>query len=433
MSHAMKSRPVIEVEGLGKEYVLGTNEQLGTGSFREMLTAIVTAPFYRLRRLSGQSELQDRIWALKDVSFSVNEGDVVGIIGRNGAGKSTLLKVLARITAPTKGRVRLQGRVASLLEVGTGFHLELTGRENIFLNGAILGMSGTEIRRKLDEIIDFSGMEQFLDTPAKRYSSGMLLRLAFAVAAHLEPEILLVDEVLTVGDAEFQRKCLGKMDAVAKSGRTILFVSHNLAVVGSLCPHVIWIDKGQIREAGPPAKVLGQYMSEGLGGSVGGTSQFSENPAKPFQLTRVQTINQNGIPCDSFSCDEPVLIECECRVREAVPGLYGYMAITKSDGILVMVSDSYDAQENPLDSVPPGCRRFRIVIPERTLAAGEYFVLLNFTSHRSKVGFNVDSPGTVARFRLDDYTTRRGNSRDGCFSTRVKWTFMSNEQVSPSI
>ena len=253
------SRPVISVHNLGKEYVIGARADRNA-TFAETLTATISAPFQRLRRLQGKVEPAERIWALKDVSFEVEQGEVVGIIGRNGAGKSTLLKVLSRITSPTEGRIEIRGRVASLLEVGTGFHGELTGRENIYLNGAILGMSRTEITRKFDEIVDFAGVEQFIDTPVKRYSSGMYLRLAFSVAAHLEPEILIVDEVLAVGDAEFQRKCLGKMREVSGEGRTVLFVSHNTAAVSDLCSEGVLLDHGRVRARGSVPVVLAQYL-----------------------------------------------------------------------------------------------------------------------------------------------------------------------------
>ena len=282
-------------------------------------------------------------------------------------------------------------------------------------------MSHAEIRSKLDEIVDFSGMEKFLDTPAKRYSSGMLVRLAFAVAAHLEPEILLVDEVLAVGDAEFQRKCLGKMDSVAKGGRTIVFVSHSMGVIANLCPRVIWMDAGKVRRIGPSAEVIGEYMAQGIGPEPGVVRQYDEDPAKPFQLLSARTVNDAGAHTQSFSCDDAVALECDVIVRESVPGLYGYLDISRTDGTSVMISDSYDAQENPLDSLSPGRHVLRIVVPARTLAAGEYFVLLNFTSHRSKTGFNVDSPGVVARFQLDDFSTRRGNAREGYFSTKLGW------------
>src|SRR6266516_2598450 len=232
------SEPIISVENLSKRYVLG-RQRSGDG-LRHALEGAMRNPLGWLKRKNGERKAKsEEIWALKDVSFEVKQGEVVGIVGRNGAGKSTLLKILSRITEPTEGRVRLRGRVASLLEVGTGFHQELTGRENIFLNGAILGMTKVEIRRRFDEIVAFSEIEKFLDTPVKRYSSGMYVRLAFAVAAHLEPEILLVDEVLAVGDAAFQKKCLGKMDDVARGGRTVLFVSHNMQAIAQLTERCI--------------------------------------------------------------------------------------------------------------------------------------------------------------------------------------------------
>ena len=252
--------PVISVENLSKRYLVGHRDERTMDerfpNFRDVLerhlrnAARKAADVARGRQVVQGDQIEE-FWALKDVSFEVQEGEVLGIIGRNGAGKSTLLKILSRIIEPTSGRVTLRGRVASLLEVGTGFHPELTGRENIFLNGAVLGMSRAEIRKKFDEIVAFAEIEKFLDTPVKRYSSGMYVRLAFAVAAHLEPEILIVDEVLAVGDAEFQKKCLGKMDEVSRrDGRTVLFVSHNMGVVTSLCPRVIWLDRGSVQAEG---------------------------------------------------------------------------------------------------------------------------------------------------------------------------------------
>ncbi len=255
-------RPAIQVQGLGKEYVIGAREK-APPSFREMLTDSLAAPLRRLRRLSGNVKADERFWALKDVGFEVRPGEVLGIIGRNGAGKSTLLKVLSRITAPTEGRVEIRGRIASLLEVGTGFHGELTGRENIYLNGAILGMSRREIDRRFDEIVAFAEVESFIDTPVKRYSSGMYVRLAFAVAAHLEADTLLVDEVLAVGDAEFQRKSLGKMKDVSGEGRTVLFVSHNMGMIGSLCDRCLLLDRGAVAALGEPRAVISEYFTGG--------------------------------------------------------------------------------------------------------------------------------------------------------------------------
>ncbi|HEY9089861.1 MAG TPA: ABC transporter ATP-binding protein [Anaerolineaceae bacterium] len=254
---------VISVENLSKAYRLG---QIGTGTLTRDLSVWWAKlrgkpnPMLKIGEKDHGNRDGETLWALKDVSFSLEQGEVLGIIGRNGAGKSTLLKVLSRVTAPTSGRVRAKGRIASLLEVGTGFHPELTGRENVYLNGAILGMTREEVNRKFDEIVDFSGVEQFIDTPVKRYSSGMYVRLAFAVAAHLEPEILLVDEVLAVGDAEFQKKCLGKMGEVAKEGRTVLFVSHNMGAIEALCPRSIMLSSGKVIQDGPSKKTIETYL-----------------------------------------------------------------------------------------------------------------------------------------------------------------------------
>jgi lipopolysaccharide transport system ATP-binding protein len=253
----------IQIEGLGKKYTL-RHERAGYKTFRETLVSGAQAIARRIRHpfSTRSSEDAEEFWALKDVNLEIRQGERIGIIGRNGAGKSTLLKILSRITEPTTGRVIIHGRVASLLEVGTGFHPELTGRENIYLNGAILGMRRSEIKRKFDEIVDFSGVEKFIDTPVKRYSSGMYVRLAFAVAAHLEPEILIVDEVLAVGDAEFQKKCMGKMEDVStREGRTVLFVSHNMGSVANLCHRGIFMSAGQIAFSGTANQAIAQYMA----------------------------------------------------------------------------------------------------------------------------------------------------------------------------
>jgi lipopolysaccharide transport system ATP-binding protein len=258
----LTAEPIIAVEALGKRYRLQhqqSREQYV--ALRDVIAQAVSAPLRRWRRRADPAAAED-FWALSEVSFDVREGEVLGIIGRNGAGKSTLLKILSRITEPTAGRVVMRGRAASLLEVGTGFHPELTGRDNIFLNGSILGMTRAEITRKFDAIVDFAGTERFLDTPVKRYSSGMYMRLAFAVAAHLESEILIVDEVLAVGDAEFQQKCLGKMGEVATSGRTVLFVSHQLATVENLCQRGLLLDRGRVKAAGPVRDVIAAYASD---------------------------------------------------------------------------------------------------------------------------------------------------------------------------
>jgi lipopolysaccharide transport system ATP-binding protein len=286
----------IRVEGLCKEYVIGGREK-DDRTFREAITDGIAAPLRRLRAIGQEPLPEERFWALKDVSFDVKPGEVIGIIGRNGAGKSTLLKILSRITAPTKGRVEIRGRVASLLEVGTGFHPELTGRENIYLNGAILGMSRAEITRKFDEIVDFSGVDKFLDTPVKRYSSGMYVRLAFAVAAHLEPEILIVDEVLAVGDMQFQKKCLGKMSLVANEGRTVVFVSHNTTALQELCNTAIWIEQGARKKIGTVGDVVTSYILH--------NTSFTASEVKLFDRPRVGR-SSNALRLNHFGFISPL-------------------------------------------------------------------------------------------------------------------------------
>jgi lipopolysaccharide transport system ATP-binding protein len=284
--------PIITVENLSKRYRIGRREPYLT--LRESLVRSASAPMRALRRVfdgdANGAAAEDYIWALSDVSFEVAPGEVLGVIGRNGAGKSTLLKILSRITEPTRGRVELYGRIGSLLEIGTGFHPELTGRENIYLSGAILGMRRAEIVRKFDEIVAFAEVEQFIDTPVKHYSSGMYLRLAFAVAAHLEPEILLVDEVLAVGDAAFQKKCIGKMGDVAREGRTVLFVSHNMASIESLCRSAMLIKDGRLHQLGSPREVVARYLATELQARGGVRSLLTHPGRRPGSVPTMAAI-----------------------------------------------------------------------------------------------------------------------------------------------
>jgi lipopolysaccharide transport system ATP-binding protein len=315
--------PIISAEGLSKEYHIGA----ARGSYstlRESLMATVRTPFRQLRGGPGDDET---VWALKDVSFEVLPGEVIGIIGRNGAGKSTLLKILSRITEPTTGRARIRGRVGSLLEVGTGFHPELTGRENIFLNGAVLGMKRSEVALKFDEIVAFAEVERFMDTPVKHYSSGMYMRLAFAVAAFVEPEILLIDEVLAVGDAEFQKKCLGKMGDVSRQGRTILFVSHNMTAVKSLCSRAMWLDAGRIVNAGETEGVITDYLQNGARITL--AQEWNDHDSAPggdkVRLHRV------SITALGQGADEPITVKTALELNAAfwnyLPGAFLSLSI----------------------------------------------------------------------------------------------------------
>lgn len=323
----------IKAENLSKRYRIGINEQRHDTVMGSITSWFKTplANFRRVQRLSHFSDddhsPQDVIWALKDASFEVKHGEVVGLIGRNGAGKSTLLKIVSRITEPTSGRGIINGRVSSLLEVGTGFHPDLTGRENIYLNGAILGMSKLEMNRKFDEIVEFSGVEKFIDTPVKRYSSGMHVRLAFAVAAHLEPEILLIDEVLAVGDASFQKKCLGKMEEVAQGGRTILFVSHNLQAVMGLCPRAILFDNGKIQADGPVAEVTQRYLNSLSEGLIN-----YENKDQGLVIQRVILKNAEGKETFQFSPGEDLIVEVWFRAERRIEKPYFALVVQSAIG-----------------------------------------------------------------------------------------------------
>jgi ABC-2 type transport system ATP-binding protein/lipopolysaccharide transport system ATP-binding protein len=350
-------RNAIEVEGLSKRYLLG--EDHGQ-NLRETLTAMV--------RRRGQRSDRSEVWSLSDVSFEVPEGSAVGVIGRNGAGKSTLLKVLTRITEPTRGVSRTRGRVGSLLEVGTGFHPELTGRENVFLNGAILGMGRSAIRQTFDQIVEFAGVEKFLDTPVKRYSSGMYLRLAFAVAAHLDADILLVDEVLAVGDAEFQRKCLGRMASVEREGRTVMFVSHNLDAIVRLCPTTLWLDRGQVVAYGPSADVVDAYLSAGVQQLERQT--FDDVDGQPVNLRSVGVANPAGELTSVLRRDEPFTIEVTFAVTTPVPDLNLAVSVQTLRGLRVLDEALADHPPGPLE---PGEYVARLQIPS-LLNAGDYVV-----------------------------------------------------------
>jgi lipopolysaccharide transport system ATP-binding protein len=343
----------------------------------------------------------------------------LGIIGRNGAGKSTLLKILSRITSPTSGRVEINGRVASLLEVGTGFHPELTGRENVYLNGAILGMTKSEVRRKFDEIVAFADIDKFIDTPVKRYSSGMYVRLAFAVAAHLDPEILIIDEVLAVGDAEFQKKCLGKMSEAARGGRTVLFVSHNMLAIRELTQKCLWLSAGSLEFEGPTQQAIGAYLSAVTDGRRGSVTDFEPELDKPFQVLHASVVNQAGNPSEIFSCNDPIRIELLCEVRGAVPGLYGYLQLDRGDGLTLLVSDSFDVPPNQFDSLKKGRFRASLTVPRRVLGPGEYLVYVSFADRLG--GMIPLGPGYIGSFRCTDPATRRGNTRGGLVSTLVPW------------
>jgi lipopolysaccharide transport system ATP-binding protein len=375
------SNPIISVEHLSKRYRIAHQGQRAQyTTLRDVLAARARNLFSSKSRngnAPSTKSTQEDFWALKDVSFDVQQGEVLGIIGRNGAGKSTLLKILSRITEPTEGRVTIRGRVASLLEVGTGFHPELTGRENIFLNGAILGMSRAEIKRKFDEIVDFAGVEKFLDTPVKRYSSGMYVRLAFAVAAHLEPEILIVDEVLAVGDAEFQKKCLGKMqDVSTKEGRTVLFVSHNMNAVESLCSRVIYLQQGSlVADTNDKAAIIASYLAQGIESSqstewVSSGTEFV-NPW--FRPTRFYLGERDGTAINGpIRNDAEVFLHIEGEIEEQDSSLCVGYAIYNEAGALLYWSYQTDSAQDTWPELKLGSNKLSSQFPKRLLNQGNY-------------------------------------------------------------
>jgi lipopolysaccharide transport system ATP-binding protein len=357
----------IHAEGLAKRYRIG--QRAGYRTLREVLSS----PFARLAR-GSEDDPAAFVWAVEDVSFDVHPGEVVGIIGRNGAGKSTLLKILSRITDPTRGRVEMRGRVASLLEVGTGFHPELTGRENIYLSGAVLGMRRNEIVRHFDAIVAFSEIERFLDTQVKHYSSGMFTRLAFAVAAHLQPEILIVDEVLAVGDASFQRKCLNKMEDVGREGRTVLFVSHNMPAVTRLCPRTILLDKGRVLKDGPSHEVVGAYLSSGLGTTA--AREWPDPVQRPgnevVRLASVRVV-QDGATTSAVDIRRPVAIQVEFDVLEGGGILVPNLHFVTEDGANAFVAAEIDSPWHRKRR-PAGRHTATAWIPGNLLAEGTYIV-----------------------------------------------------------
>ena len=376
----------IKVEGLSKQYRLG---EIGTGTISHDLNRWWARmrgkedPFAQIGEVNDRTAKgsSDYVWSLKDVNFEVKKGEVLGIIGRNGAGKSTLLKILSKVTAPTTGNIKVRGRIASLLEVGTGFHPELTGRENIFLNGAILGMTKSEIRSKFDEIVDFSGVERYIDTPVKRYSSGMYVRLAFAVSAFLEPEILIVDEVLAVGDAEFQKKCLGRMkDVSVNDGRTVLFVSHNMAAVSTLCTTGLLMQNGTALASGSTKDIIERYILAGRTseGEVFGDDIKTNRVNPNLRFKRIALVGKNG-PAGSFGLDEDIACEIEYEVLNEATTVVPSIHLLNSYGECILASFSAPSANLTLDSyydkvLAVGTYKVQCVIPKYFLNDSSYSI-----------------------------------------------------------
>lgn len=370
-ANKMSSKPIIEIKNLGKKYNI-THERGGYIALRDVLMNVIKSPFsflkVKAKRIAGM-ETKEEFWALRNVNLKVNEGEIIGIIGANGAGKSTLLKILTGITPPTEGEIIMRGRVASLLEVGTGFHPELTGRENIFLNGAILGMTKKEIARKFDDIVAFAGIEKFLDTPVKYYSSGMYVRLAFSVAAHMEPDVLLVDEVLAVGDAEFQKKCLGKMEEVTrKEGRTILFVSHNMGAIRNICNKCILLKNGQLEMIGETDKVVDYYLNSKH--AVGAVHEFPVENKKEVEITKISILNKDLKPSTQIPISQNFFLEIEYQAGQSFNDIF-LTTLFFSGEDLLMISSEADRNGEAI-ARQPGRYASLIKIPEFLFNVGRY-------------------------------------------------------------
>ena len=368
------STPAIRIEGLGKRYTIRHQGAYGYTALRDVISEGVAGLGARLtrRRTPTAQPTREQLWALRDLNFELGQGERLGIIGRNGAGKSTLLKILSRITEPTEGRVTVRGRVGSLLEVGTGFHPELTGRENIFLNGIILGMSRQEVRRKFDEIVEFAEVTRFLDTPVKRYSSGMYVRLAFAVAAHLEPETLIVDEVLAVGDAAFQRKCLGKMGEVAEGGRTVILVSHNMAAISQLCSRAIWLHEGRLKLAGPTDEVVTAYGESYSGGGGGGPfSQHGVMGDGRVKLLSYEVLNEDLRPAPLPVTGKDLTVRMRVEVTEPISQPQVGISLWTASGIL-LTSVGTEQQGVELEPWPAGEMDVDVVVRDCAYLPGPY-------------------------------------------------------------
>ena len=435
--------PVISVENLSKRYLIGHRAERTLAdhfpNFRDMVereirNAVRKAADVVHGRQVVQGDAVEEFWALRDVGFEVHEGEVLGIIGRNGAGKSTLLKILSRITEPTAGRVTLRGRVASLLEVGTGFHPELTGRENVYLNGAILGMSRAEIRKKFDEIVAFAEVEKFLDTPVKRYSSGMYVRLAFAVAAHLEPEILIVDEVLAVGDAEFQKKCLGRMSEVARGGRTVLFVSHNMSAVLRLCSRAMALDRGAVLMISDDVpKTVETYAALSRGNLaaewINSGADYINEDFVPISL-RVHPVSRpdRGVT----SSQSGFLVEIIGDVLRADPALLIAFSAYTSNGLLLFTSSLHDSETSVRQPLPPGRTTFRARLPSALLNEGDYEIELIAVLHNRSY-LIPQNAGPRVRFTnsrryLSAYWDR---PRNGILAPELAWEVESDIDAKP--
>lgn len=411
--------PVIEIKNLSKRYNINRRQE-GYVVLREVLANVFRHPLHFVKKKINESfGNKEDFWALRDINLTVNKGEILGIIGANGTGKSTLLKILSRITPPTTGEVRIRGQIASLLEIGTGFHPELTGRENIFLNGAILGMSKKEVTRKFNDIVEFSGVEKFIDTPVKRYSSGMYVRLAFSVAAHMEPDILLVDEVLAVGDAEFQKKCLGKMDEVTKTaGRTILFVSHNMTAIEKLCSRTVLLDKGRIVMVGPTKKVVEHYLGQNL--ATDSVKTFPPDRHKKVQIQKISILNHAQNPSSQLDLNQPFEVAIEYELKEDLTrrNMVELIIIDIHGNPVLQIMD-IDTNERFFQHRPKGHYHSRFYFPANLFNEQVYRLQVycgsideeTFWDRQENINFSFVNPS--------DFPSKFGSNRSGNFLLKI--------------
>ncbi len=418
------SNIVLKAENISKQYRLG---QLGTGTISHDINRWFYKirgkedPYLKVGDVNDRSEAggSEYVWSLKDINFEVKRGEVLGIIGKNGAGKSTLLKILSQVTTPTTGAVKVKGRIAALLEVGTGFHPDLTGRENVFLNGAILGMTKREIKSKLDEIVEFSGVAKYLDTPVKRYSSGMMVRLGFAVAAHLEPEILIVDEVLAVGDAEFQKKCIGKMKDVSGQGRTVLFVSHNMNAVKNLCNKGILLENGKIKNSGGVNDVIKGYFDTEANIQYVTEIKFEEK-SKEVQITHATIVGKGGVKITKpLDFHDEINLKIKYKINVQTNRLHLVYHIYDLEGTLVYSSYYVDKHQDYL-MVSPGYYQSEVKVPNPLLKEGKYLLKIYAGNEESGIS---DCPDDSLSFEIEDYSCQIKHAREGFLFQDIEWEF----------
>ncbi len=416
----MNEEPVIHVENISKSYKISHQQQAGYGTLKDDFAALFKKSFTK-----NEDDQKETFWALKDISFDVKKGEVFGIVGKNGSGKSTLLKILSRTVDPTEGKIVMHGRVASMLEVGTGFHPELTGRENVFFNGSMLGMGRSEIEQKFDEIVAFSEIEKFLDTPVKFYSSGMYVRLAFAVAAHLEPDVLIIDEVLAVGDASFQKKCMSRISSIARSGRTVLFVSHSMTVVKQLCDRAMFLEKGKAKYIGETEFATEQYMARNMPAVA--ETHFEENPKKAAQIRDIQIQNGEGEKVEALDLDESWQLQLKYTVKEPLEHSVVAVEVLSNEGQAIFMTSDSDYRRST-QTLEPGTYRAVIPFSHFHLVPGVFYIRVSIQAPGKQLhDMRENIPLKIRQNTKDVRSTYFGGKYMGYIANKVEWHVTKKE------